>query len=61
MKLMALVVRNKPEMLSYEAALMTQNDHLAMLEAFRKHDADRAEVVIREHIKQGLDFIMANQ
>jgi DNA-binding GntR family transcriptional regulator len=60
LKIMTLVIRNKPEMLSYEAAIMTQNDHLAMLEAFRNHDADRAEVLIREHIKQGLDFIMAN-
>tara|TARA_B100001105_G_scaffold246435_1_gene230125 strand:+ start:247 stop:1020 length:774 start_codon:yes stop_codon:yes gene_type:complete len=61
LKMMTLVVRNKPEMLSYEAALVTQSDHLALLEAFRNHNADRAEVVIRGHIKQGLDFIMANQ
>ena len=61
LKLMALVVRNKPEMLSYEAAVTTQKDHLALLKAFRNYDADRAEVVMREHIKQGLDFIMANQ
>jgi len=32
-----------------------------LLEAFKNHNADRAEVVIRAHIKQGLDFIMANQ
>ena len=61
MKLMTLVVRNKPEILSYEAAVMTQNDHLAMLEAFRNHDTDTAEAVMRGHIKQGLDFIMSNQ
>jgi DNA-binding GntR family transcriptional regulator len=61
LKLMALVVRNKPEVHSYDAAVRTQKDHLAMIEAFRNHDADRAEVVIRQHIRQGLDFIMANQ
>jgi len=61
LKLMTLVVRNKPEMLSYEAAVTTQEDHTALVDAFTNHDADRAESVMRKHIRQGVDFIMANQ
>jgi len=61
LKLMTLVVRNKPEMLSYEAAVTTQEDHIALVDAFTKRDADRAEAVMRKHIRQGVEFIMANR
>ena len=60
LKLMTLVVRNKPGMLSYEAAETTQEDHIALLDAFAKRDADRAEEVMRKHIRQGVDFIITN-
>ncbi len=61
LKLMTLVVRNKPQMLSYEAAVTTQEDHIALVDAFSKRDADKAADVMRKHIRQGVAFILANQ
>ena len=61
LKLMTLVVRNKPQMLSYEAAVTTQEDHIALVDAFSKRDADKAADVMRKHIRQGVEFVLANQ
>lgn len=60
LKLMTLVVRNKPEMLSYEGAKLTHDDHLNLVDAFEKKNADQAEKVMRKHIRQGVDFILAS-
>jgi len=61
LKLMTLVIRNKPEMLSYDAAKLTHDDHLMLVDAFEKHDADQAERVMSKHIRQGVEFILANR
>jgi len=58
LRMLSVVVRNKPGTLSLESAERTHRDHEALAAALRKGRADEAEQHMRRHVSDGREFIL---
>jgi len=58
LRMLSVVVRNKPGTLSLESAERTHRDHEALAAALRKGRADAAEQRMRRHVSDGREFIL---
>jgi len=58
LRMLSVVVRNKPGTLPLESAERTHADHEALLAALRKGRAVEAEKLMRRHVTDGREFIL---
>ncbi len=60
LRLLSVVVRNKPGTLPLDSAERTHRDHEKLVAILRKGNAKDAECVMRRHVADGREFILSN-
>jgi DNA-binding GntR family transcriptional regulator len=52
------VQRENPQLLGVHAAATTWREHVRIVRALRRHDAENAERLVRQHVASGRDYVV---